>query len=274
VSDIRAEIVGGRRKGTALPREDKDMGQVGEADESGVLNRTKGIASELAAEIVGGTYEIGERFPTELELRSRFSVGRHTIREALKLLTEQGLLGRRRKTGTFVLAISPVEPYVHSLRDLKGLLDFAENTRLDIQHVGGVTADSKLFEGFDELPAQRWLRLAGLRRVRSDDSPLCWSEILIPESLGPPRSQLMSSSRAVYEETLAHNGFRLEYVEQDVTATMLPQQMMRLLKVEGDSAALLVRRRYVAHTGETFEISQNLYPAGRYRIRSIIRQRA
>jgi DNA-binding GntR family transcriptional regulator len=50
--------------------------------------------------------------------------------------------------------------------------------------------------------------------------------------------------------------------------------MLPLLGVEGDSAALLVKRRYVAHTGETFEVSHNLYPANRYRIRSVIRQRA
>jgi len=243
-------------------------------DDTGGSTRTQAIAAELADEIVAGQYAVGARFLAEPELRVRFGVGRHTIREALKLLTEQGLIGRRRKTGTFVLSTSPVSPYVHSLRDLRGLLDFAESTELQVSHLGGVSSDSKLLSGFDDLNDKRWLRIAGLRLVRGDDSPLCWAEILVPERFSPPREQLLGSSNAIYEETMAHNGFKLEYVEQEVTASLLPPAMLSLFGLEGDAAALLVKRRYVAHTGETFEVSHNLYPANRYRIRSVIRQRA
>lgn len=240
----------------------------------GVTTRTQAIAADLTDEIVKGHYAVGARFPTEPELRARFGVGRHTIREALKLLTEQGLVGRRRKTGTFVLSTSPVSPYVHSLRDLKGLLDFAATTRLQVDHVGRVSSTSQLLTGFDDVAKGRWLRVAGLRRRRGDDVPLCWAEILVPETVAPPRQTLLSSTRAIYEETMAHNGFRLEYVEQEVTASLLPPAMLHLFGQDGDAAALLVKRRYVAHTGETFEVSHNLYPANRYKIRSIIRQRA
>lgn len=243
-------------------------------DDNGGATRTQMIAAELTGEIMAGRHAVGERFPSEPELRARFGVGRHTIREALKLLTEQGLVGRRRKTGTFVLSTSPVSPYVHSLRDLKGLLDFAESTKLQVSHVGGVSSESKLLAGFDDIPAGRWLRIAGLRLVRSGEGPLCWAEILVPERFSPPRERLVGSSATIYEETMAHNGFRLEYVEQEVTASLLPTAMLPMFGIEGDAAALLVKRRYVAHTGETFEVSHNLYPANRYRIRSIIRQRA
>jgi DNA-binding GntR family transcriptional regulator len=243
-------------------------------DDHAGTTRTQAIAAELASEIEAGRYAVGARFPAEPELRERFVVGRHTIREALKLLTEQGLVGRRRKTGTFVLAITPVSPYVHSLRDLKGLLEFAENTRLEVRHIGGVSANTGLLSGFDDIPDGRWLRVAGLRVLRDEDSPLCWSEILVPERFSPPRDPLLASPAAIYEQVMAHNGFRLEYVEQEVTASLLSTAMLPLLGVEGDSAALLVKRRYVAHTGETFEVSHNLYPANRYRIRSVIRQRA
>ena len=237
-------------------------------------SRTETIAAELSAEIEAGRYAVGARFLTELELQHRFDVGRHTIRESLKLLTEQGLVGRRRKTGTFVLSTSPVTPYVHSLRDLKGLLDFAQTTALQVEHIGGVSADTRLLSGFDDIPDGRWLRVAGLRLVRGEGSPLCWSEILVPERFSPPREQILASPSAIYEETMAYNGFKLEYVEQEVTASSLPAAMMRLLGVEADTAALIVTRRYVAHTGDTFEVSHNLYPANRYRIRSVIRQRA
>ena len=65
-------------------------------DNAGRTSRTETIAAALSAEIAAGHYVVGSRFLTEPELKQRFNVGRHTIRESLKLLTEQGLIGRRR----------------------------------------------------------------------------------------------------------------------------------------------------------------------------------
>jgi GntR family transcriptional repressor for pyruvate dehydrogenase complex len=45
----------------------------------------------------------GDKLPTEMELAKKFSVGRSTIRESLRVLSSKGLLTRRNK-GTFVSA--------------------------------------------------------------------------------------------------------------------------------------------------------------------------
>ena len=47
-------------------------------------------------------YQIGDKMPNEYELASLFSVGRSTIREAVKLLASKGLLEVRRGSGTYV----------------------------------------------------------------------------------------------------------------------------------------------------------------------------
>jgi DNA-binding GntR family transcriptional regulator len=236
--------------------------------------RHRDLADLLSAEIASGVPPVGERFPTEFELVQRFDVGRHTIREALKLLTEQGLLGRRRKTGTVVLAASPISHYAHSLRDLLGLLDFAKNTVLDIRYENVVMASDKNAAEFAGLPDRRWLRIAGLRSTRSDGRPLCWSEVFVPERFASARADFRKADRAIYERVLETQALKLEYVEQDVTAIDLTPPIAQLLAAGHSAAGLLVTRRYVAHTGDTFEISRNIYPAGRYSMRSVLRQRA
>ncbi|CEJ15268.1 Trehalose operon transcriptional repressor [bacterium YEK0313] len=232
------------------------------------------LAATLADEIGAAAYPVGGRFPTEADLRARFGVGRHTVREALKILTEQGLIGRRRKTGTVVLAARPFSHYAHSLRDLKGLLDFAESTVLDIRYESFVSTADRAPDELAGLPDKRWLRLAGVRRRRGDGQLLCWAEIYVPDRFAPEREGLRGSERAVYEQVMARHGLRLEYVEQSVTAVALPGPIAALLEADPESPALRVVRRYVAHTGATFELSQNLYPAGRYSMRSLLRQRA
>lgn len=233
-------------------------------------SRHAALAAELSAEIAQGRYPLGARFPSEQELQERFDVGRHTIREAMKALTEQGLLGRRRKTGTVVLSHKPVSHYVHSMRDIRSLFDFAQSTTLDIHYEGFVTGSDE----FSELPDKRWFRVAGLRSTRSDGAPLCWSEVAVPERFTPDRDQVQRGDMAIYEIVLEQFGLRLDHVEQAITATNLSPKLAAVLKAQPHSAALVVKRRYVAHPNTIFEISHNIYPAERFSVHSIIRQRA
>jgi GntR family phosphonate transport system transcriptional regulator len=65
------------------------------------------IAEELRAEISSGALALGHRLPTENDLAERFAVNRHTARQALASLAEEGLVESRRGSGTFVTG-SPV----------------------------------------------------------------------------------------------------------------------------------------------------------------------
>ncbi len=73
------------------------------------------IAEELRAEIAGGALALGDRLPTEQELAERFEVNRHTVRQALASLAEEGLVETRRGSGSFV-AESPVVVHRIGLR--------------------------------------------------------------------------------------------------------------------------------------------------------------
>ncbi|MDB5362442.1 MAG: GntR family transcriptional regulator [Rhodospirillales bacterium] len=232
------------------------------------------VSAILATEIARGIYPVGGRFPTEFDLQARFAVGRHSIREALKILTEQGLIGRKRKTGSVVLSAEPVSHYAHSLRDMRGLLDFADSTTLDVRHHGFVMVSTAQTTQFLPDPGRRWFRVAGLRSTKSDDAALCWAEIFVADKYVPNREELVATEGPIYERVMAINSLKLGYVDQEIRATTLEPGMAMLLGVEPKSAALLVKRRYVAHTGDTYEISYNLYPADRYSVRSVIRQRA
>lgn len=237
-------------------------------------SRHAALAAELAEEIGRGRHAVGARFPSEQELQERFGVGRHTIREALKVLTEQGLIGRRRKTGTVVLSQRPVSPYVHSMRDIRSLFDFARNTTLDIRHEGILSVTNDPASEFAQLPDKRWFRVAGLRSTRSDGAPLCWSEVAVPERFAPEREEIHRGDKALYELVLQQFGLRLDHVEQAITATTLSPKLAAILNAQPNSAALVVKRRYVAHPTTVFEISHNIYPADRFSMHSIIRQRS
>jgi GntR family transcriptional repressor for pyruvate dehydrogenase complex len=63
---------------------------------------TEQVAQQLLALLSKGVLKPGDRLPPERQLAKEMNVGRTTIREALKLLTINGLLETRRGDGTYV----------------------------------------------------------------------------------------------------------------------------------------------------------------------------
>jgi DNA-binding FadR family transcriptional regulator len=60
------------------------------------------VASKLQEQISLGHYKLNEKLPIEAELMKSFGVGRSSIREAMKLLANSGLLRIQQGVGTFV----------------------------------------------------------------------------------------------------------------------------------------------------------------------------
>lgn len=62
------------------------------------------IADTLRRDITDQRYGAGDKLPTEAALSAKFGVNRHTVRHALKVLADEGLVLARRGAGVFVTA--------------------------------------------------------------------------------------------------------------------------------------------------------------------------
>lgn len=71
-------------------------------DVSGGVALWRQIADAIRLDIIGGKLAAGDRLPTEAVLAERFSANRHTVRRALAVLAEQGVVCAEQGRGTFV----------------------------------------------------------------------------------------------------------------------------------------------------------------------------
>ncbi|WEK06545.1 MAG: phosphonate metabolism transcriptional regulator PhnF [Candidatus Devosia phytovorans] len=71
-------------------------------DISGGVALWRRIADAIRLDIVGGKLADGDRLPTEAILAERFSANRHTVRRALAVLADEGVVGAEQGRGTFV----------------------------------------------------------------------------------------------------------------------------------------------------------------------------
>ncbi|WP_394618635.1 GntR family transcriptional regulator [Lentzea sp. JNUCC 0626] len=70
-----------------------------------VIAAPERIAAAVRGELLDGVHPVGTRFREE-ELVARFGVGRHTVRSALRLLVDRGLLVHERHRGAVVAPLS------------------------------------------------------------------------------------------------------------------------------------------------------------------------
>ncbi|MBA0052736.1 FadR family transcriptional regulator [Streptomyces sp. AJS327] len=62
------------------------------------------VVAELRRQLAAGTWEVGERVPTEHALSEQLQVSRNTVREAVRVLVHAGMLRSRQGEGTFVVS--------------------------------------------------------------------------------------------------------------------------------------------------------------------------
>lgn len=90
------------------------------------------LATLFRNRIAAGEWPVGSRIPNVDELAAEFAVARGTMREALGLLEQEGLLERLRAKGTFVRQ-SPAEAHVHKLAiDWSSLISAHEGAKIEV----------------------------------------------------------------------------------------------------------------------------------------------
>ena len=108
------------------------------------MSRYRDIAAELQKAIRLGTTPVGELLPTETELMARYKASRQTVREALRIITEQGLIVRRAGLGSVVIAAEPPVLFTHSVKSLAEWLRYSNEIYRQVVRSSEIIADRKL----------------------------------------------------------------------------------------------------------------------------------
>lgn len=115
-----------------------------------IVEQVLGNVKEL---IANGSFKVGEKIPTEIELTRMFGVGRSSVREALKILQYLGIIQMHQSKGTFVCDSSNLSKEVVTWAILLGKRDFFE-----LMGVRGAIESSSLRTLFsrEDLTAGDW----------------------------------------------------------------------------------------------------------------------
>lgn len=234
-------------------------------DGEAVQPRYARILQSLRERIENGVYRVGSPIPTEAELCAEFSASRFTIREALRRLVESGMVGRRKGSGTFVIATAPRAAFVHSMHSLSELFQYALDTVYDIESTGLVRIDAETADLLGGAVGERWFRVEGVRRVADNAEPICYTTVHVDAAFAPLLKDVRTLKVPIYAALEERSGEPIAEAVQEIRAAPIPASIAKALAQPRGSWALLVSRRYVGREGQTLLCSLNWHPAERFR---------
>ena len=196
------------------------------------------LATLLSGRISSGELPLGARLPSEPELSREHGIGRPTVRQAMELLVQRGLIERRRGSGTYVRG---AEPRV-DLFSLAGTLSSFQK--------GGIEIESKLIRKvskrrvpvdaenpFSGREAYHFQRLSSVK-----GRPVLCEELFLDPAVFPDLPSVPLAGASLAQVVQERYYLKPTHAEQSFRVARAPSAISKLLAVSPTEAVLLVKR--------------------------------
>ena len=216
--------------------------------------RYRSIADALRTGIERGAHAPGELLPSESELRTTHDASRVTIRRALELLREEGLVDSRQGVGWFVAA-QPLRQTLARLGTIEEQLSASgvepERRVLDFAFVPASGRAAEVFGAGDVLRVRR-VNLA-------DGSPFARVTVWCPADLAEELSRADVERQTFIGLLLVELGG----ATQTIGAAVASPADAELLQAPAASPVLRVERVTHAEDGRDVLLAEHVFPAHR-----------
>jgi GntR family transcriptional regulator len=214
--------------------------------------RYQEIADELRTRLGSGELAAGRLLPSESDLSQDYGASRVTVRRALELLREEGLVDSRQGFGWFVAA-DPVRQALGRLGTIESQLAAegvqSERRVLDFRFVAAPTRVRQVLGSGTVLRVRR-LNLA-------DGEPFALVTVWCPERYGAELSRADVERSPFYELI----GVELGSAVQTIGAAAASAHDAELLGVPPGSPVLRCERITSSAAGEAVLVSEHVFPA-------------
>jgi GntR family transcriptional regulator len=227
--------------------------------------KAQAIMNALVSKIVEGEYAAGAWLPSERELAGEHNADRSTVRRALRMLADQGLISTQAGSGAQVTTervrrdASDVTRQVGDWRGFassvlqSGREPFTKTTVTETQAGTNLAKWLGVPTGSRVLERARIQGIAGDPPVQTSTTYVNWEFVeKIPRLL-----QVDTGQGGIYSR-LEEIGHGIEVFEEHVTCRMPTKEEQQVLQISADQPVLTTWRRAYDHTGRIVEVTHRV----------------
>jgi GntR family transcriptional regulator len=199
------------------------------------------VKRQISETITAGSWPPGTVLPSEIVLAQNIGVAVGTVRRALIELAREGMVSRRRKTGTVVIGKTPN----YSLRSYFQYFRLQDSERGTVESVpetlSAVVADASEAEAeaLRLAPASPVIRMHRVRYV--DGAPVMHDRIAMIAAAFPDfPTEIREVPALIYPHLLERYGVRVTIVKEKLVAPLADPDDLRLLGLDEPAAVLAI----------------------------------
>jgi len=225
------------------------------------------LANDLVKQIKEGTLPVGTRLPSELALAQQYEVSRTTLRSALDIVERLGLIARKRRAGTVVLARETTPHYTKSLHTIDDLVNYASYTDRTVMGTESVVCDAPLAASLGCRPGQPWIKVSMLRcEQHGERQPVCWTDAYLDPQIGEDVLAMIPDGPGLICHLIeAQTGRTLKDLKQEIGATTLSPDIAAHLQAAPHATGLEITRQYYDAAKQAFLVTVSTYPADKFK---------
>ena len=216
------------------------------------------VREDLSSRLRVGEFD--ERFPTDYELVDTYDVSRQTVREAVRRLSDEGLLERQRGRGTHVRKLE----FQHTPGTLEGLFHQVEAqgaVQTSLVRKRGVIQDAAIAARLDVAATADLVQIERLRLA--DDEPLALDRSWLPARIAEPLLEASLTRAGLYDELARLCGVGVIGGSERIRPVVPAVTDRRALGIAAGTAAFAVERLVHSRDGPV-EWRQSLVRGDRY----------
>lgn len=228
------------------------------------------ISNDIRKKIIDGKYLPNERLPFEKEICDKYNSSKMTVKKALDILVTEGLLVKRRGSGTFVKDINPKErDNLIASTQFRGLSSFYVNHKIEskIIEYKVINADKNIAKKLLVTEEDFVYKIIRVRVVDGVSAVL--EEMYMPIQIIPGlKKQHLSGSIYEYIERILN--LKIKSAHRTITIKKSSEYEQKLLNIKKNEPLGIIEQVAYLDNGQAFEYSIVTHKCEDFKVNSVV----
>lgn len=226
------------------------------------------LSDSILQQIQAGQLRVGDKLPPEADYAAELGVSRSTLRQAYTELERVGVLKRKKRAGTTIIASQPQSRFKMSTTGLYELLSLGRDTELVLTGTRTVHTETVPYLHGFESETDHWLEVCGTRTLPGEAVPFNNTQIYVPARYAAIEHILERNGPSVFRVIEERFGLAVGRVSQTAKAINCPAEIAKIIGREINAPALRIVAHLYDKNGILMEISVATFDPERFELQT------
>lgn len=235
-------------------------------------NKRKALYKQLVDDILSklstGALKVSDRLPPEADYATSKGVSRSTVRLAFSHLEKAGIINRRKRGGTEIIALKPVLRCEMCTDGCTHILTMAPDAKFDLTDVQAVNVNDFVELQNYAQESTRWLRCTGTSTLSDQCKPFVWSQVFVSERYSDLPIQAGDSPMSIFNEVEKRYGVAAGRAKQRYSAVLCSAEIASVLGLKESDSVLTMVAELFNEKKELIQLAYSFIDPIRFKVRT------